>query len=241
MAPFRAALLAQCTKDLLHFNTLATVHLVSLNSSFKANQRSGQRIQKWIKVRDATVNCCYLFFSVKISDKVEELQQSAEIKLCTHKKNLQVLALQHLGEVFLFTARLEWEECTKSSHWQPKKFLLKPMCAYVFPWVLLQSLVPNPSVQSVDDLWLPGLSGHLGATLSNDRRSGGGLAVQTQAADRVLQSHSFGSPLLQETRTARRVFQCCRHSVPRCSTHTGAPPVSRPRCSWIDGAAELTA
>lgn len=42
---------------------------------------------------------------------------------------------------FFFTARLEWEEFTKSS---PSFFcFFKPQCADVFPWVLLQAAVPH--------------------------------------------------------------------------------------------------
>lgn len=77
-----------------------------------------------------------------------------------------------------------------------------------------------PNRASVDDLRLPGLSGHLGATLSNDRGSGGCLAVQTQAADRVLQGHSFGPPLLQRDKNSqtKRVSEFHRRpSAPRYS------------------------
>lgn len=49
---------------------------------------------------------------------------------------------------------------------------------------------------SRDDLRLPGLAGHLGATLSDDQRPRRGLAVQAEAADEVLQDRAFGFPLL---------------------------------------------
>lgn len=68
--------------------------------------------------------------------------------------------------------------------------------------ILLLSLPPSPSSPPVrcgsgDDLWLPGLAGHLGATLRDDQRARRGLTVQAEAADHVLQSRAFRLPLLQ--------------------------------------------
>lgn len=61
--------------------------------------------------------------------------------------------------------------------------------------------LPSPShCASGDNLWLPGLSSHLGATLHNDWGSRGGLTVQAEAADHVLQSRAFRLPLLQRQR-----------------------------------------
>lgn len=57
---------------------------------------------------------------------------------------------------------------------------------------------------SGDNLWLPGLAGHLGATLRDDRRARWGLAVQAQAADHVLQSRAFRLPLLQREETKKK-------------------------------------
>ena len=59
-------------------------------------------------------------------------------------------------------------------------------------------LPPNVHCGSGDDLWLPGLAGHLGATLSGDQRACRGLTVQAQATDHVLQSRAFRLPLLKE-------------------------------------------
>lgn len=59
------------------------------------------------------------------------------------------------------------------------------------------SLVPPVRCGSGDDLWLPGLAGHLGATLRDDQRARRGLTVQAEAADHVLQSRAFRLPLLQ--------------------------------------------
>lgn len=49
---------------------------------------------------------------------------------------------------------------------------------------------------SGDDLRLPGLARHLGATLRDDWRACRRLAVQAEAADHVLQSRAFRLPLL---------------------------------------------
>lgn len=62
------------------------------------------------------------------------------------------------------------------------------------------SLFPPSSVGSGDNLWLPGLASHLGATLRDDRRARRGLTVQTEAADHVLKSRAFRLPLLQRQR-----------------------------------------
>lgn len=53
---------------------------------------------------------------------------------------------------------------------------------------------------SGDNLWLPGLAGHLGVTLSDDRRARRGLTVQAEATDHVLQSCAFRLPLLRRER-----------------------------------------
>lgn len=59
------------------------------------------------------------------------------------------------------------------------------------------SLTPGrPVGGSSDDLGLPDLTSHLGATLHDDRGTGGALAVQTQAADHMLEGCAFGLPLL---------------------------------------------
>lgn len=73
--------------------------------------------------------------------------------------------------------------------------------------------LPLPvSYGSGDNLWLPGLAGHLGATLRDDRRTSRGLAVQTEAADHVLQSRAFGFPLLQgEDKTGKHVVVLLFH------------------------------
>lgn len=57
-----------------------------------------------------------------------------------------------------------------------------------------------PSIHSSDNLWLPGLTGHLGSTLVDDRRARRGLTVQAEATDQVLQSRAFRFPLLQRER-----------------------------------------
>lgn len=61
-------------------------------------------------------------------------------------------------------------------------------------------LPPSVGGGSGDDLWLPGLAGHLGATLCDDWGAGRGVAVQTEAAHRVLQGRAFRLPLLQRER-----------------------------------------
>lgn len=53
---------------------------------------------------------------------------------------------------------------------------------------------------SGDYLWLPGLAGHLGVTLSDNRRAHRGLTVQAESTDHVLQSCAFRLPLLQRER-----------------------------------------
>lgn len=166
---------------------------------FKANQCSGQRRQKLIKSEICNrCCCCCFFFSVKISDKVEELQQPAGMKLCT-QKDLACSCSSTPQRRFFFHSKT-WN---RGVH---KKFsLLLLLFFFYFLSPSVQTCSPEsfrghppPKPTSVDDLRLPGLSGRLEATLSNDRGSGGCLAVQTQAADRVLQSHSFGPPLLQK-------------------------------------------
>lgn len=85
--------------------------------------------------------------------------------------------------------------------------------------------LPSPShCASGDNLWLPGLSSHLGATLRNDRGSRGGLTVQAEAADHVLQSRAFRLPLLQRQRKTERgkkhvthVCQWVLRSAQRCT------------------------
>lgn len=57
---------------------------------------------------------------------------------------------------------------------------------------------------SGDNLWLPGLAGHLGVTLSDDQRARRGLTVQAEATDHVLQSCAFRFPLLQRERERER-------------------------------------
>lgn len=61
-----------------------------------------------------------------------------------------------------------------------------------FPLALLHPAVSK----SGDQLRLPGLAGHLGAALCDNRRACWGLTVQTQTADQVLQCRSSGLPSL---------------------------------------------
>lgn len=60
---------------------------------------------------------------------------------------------------------------------------------------------------SGDYLRLPGLAGHLGATLRDDQRARRGLAVQTEAADHVLQRRAFRLPLLHTHKERERERQ----------------------------------
>lgn len=83
-------------------------------------------------------------------------------------------------------------------------------CANVFLWLLqhlelsnLTKLLPSPRLpcelsKSGDQLRLPGLAGHLGAALCDDWWAWRGLAIQTQAADHMLQCRPSGLPFLQE-------------------------------------------
>ncbi len=72
--------------------------------------------------------------------------------------------------------------------------------------LLLSSLFPV-RCGSGDNLWLPGLTGHLGATLRYDRWACWGLTVEAQAADQVLQSRAIGLPPLQRGR-GNRIHLC---------------------------------
>lgn len=76
----------------------------------------------------------------------------------------------------------------------------------------LVSAPPTPSSPihcgSGDNLWLPGLAGHLGATLHDGQGACRGLTVQAEATDHVLQSCAFGLPLLQTERTKDAIIFC---------------------------------
>lgn len=87
---------------------------------------------------------------------------------------------------------------------------------------ICSSLVPVRR-GSGDNLWLPGLAGHLGVTLSDDRRAHRGLTVQAEATDHVLQSCAFRFPLLQREREKDGIHFCqsvlestwiCSHALP---------------------------
>lgn len=149
----------------------------------------------------------FVFFSVKISDKVEELQQPAGMKLCTHKKILHVLAPQRLREVcffFFFTARLEWEEFTKSS---PSFFCFfkPPVCRRV-PLSPSAGARPQPN-PTVHQLMICG-SQDCAATWGRHWAMTGGPAGVWLSRHRPLTVCCRATPLglhfCKETRTARR-------------------------------------
>lgn len=80
---------------------------------------------------------------------------------------------------------------------------------------------------SRDDLRLPGLAGHLGATLSDDQRPRRGLAVQAEAADEVLQDRAFGFPLLWRNGRGGKPV--------RCGTALWFPFTAHKHHVWTDG------
>lgn len=110
-------------------------------------------------------------------------------------------------------------------------FFFAPVCRRVPLSPSAGSIIcrPHPShCTSGDNLWLPGLSSHLGATLRNDRGSRGGLTVQAEAADHVLQSRAFRLPLLQRQRRRERGEKTCNSCLSVSCTvgsavHTAAP------------------
>lgn len=153
-------------------------------------------------------------FSVKSLEYVEELQHPWRMKHCTQKTSRH-FAQQGLKMFFSDALATKTQRAGAwSSH--HKSTVLTPFipqqgdrqCADLIPWFLLQarfwicSFPPSPFPRQLlhgsgDDLWLPGLAGHLGATLYDDRRTSRGLAIQAEAADHVLQSCAFGLPFLQ--------------------------------------------
>lgn len=139
-------------------------------------------------------------FSVKSVDYVEELQHPRGMGHCTRKTSdvSLHLALKKFSATLLSPRHNEQEfevDITKVQFsllsspqrddsvqtWSPESFC-RPGPVSALPSPLPLPLSPV-CCGSGDNLWLPGLAGHLGATLSDDRRARRGLTVQAEAAD----------------------------------------------------------
>lgn len=154
-------------------------------------------------------------FSVKSLDYVKELQHPRGMKHCTQKTS-DVLLNKALKCFQLCSCRrdtmsrslkLTSQKYNSHSFHPSARQQTVCRCDPPSPSVgqvqnLLLSSPPSPSPSSPvysgsgDNLWLPGLAGHLGATLCDDWRACRGLTVQAEATHHVLQSCAFWLPLL---------------------------------------------
>ena len=137
-------------------------------------------------------------FSVKSLDYVEEVQHPQRMKLCTERprtfcstKAFECFSCHRWAGVWsrhhestVHPSARRQTVCGRAPH--------ESFCRICSS---LSLLLPRGSG---DNLRLPGLAGHLGATLHDDQRARRGLTVQAEAADHVLQSRAFGLPLLQK-------------------------------------------
>lgn len=98
----------------------------------------------------------------------------------------------HVG--FVWDQHLQLKQCANVFLWLPRHLELSNLTK------LLPFPRPPPCElrESGDQLRLPGLAGHQGAALCDDRRAWRRLAIQTQATDHVLQCRPSGLPFLQE-------------------------------------------